>query len=69
MKTIHQRFEEIAERNPGLSSYACFAQAITGRGIGAKEIRKAFTALVDAEEYDEGDREAILRGLGEISEK
>lgn len=59
-KTIRRLFQEYQKRNPGKSSYLCFAEAISGRGFSRQKIRRNFKKLVDGDDYAQNDSKNIL---------
>jgi hypothetical protein len=59
MRSIKHRFDEIAERNPGLSSYICFARTVTGQGYNQSMIRRWFNKLVNKEDYDASENKTV----------
>lgn len=59
MRSIKHRFEEIAEKNPGLSTYTCFARTVTGQEYNQSMIRRWFNKLVDKDDYDASENKTV----------
>lgn len=59
---IENRFWKFLRNNPFYSTYVCYAAAIWGRNIPERVIENFFS-LADKEDYDERNRELILKTL------
>lgn len=67
MKSLERKFNNLAEKNPGLSSYICFAKAIKAQGFSKQTIHRWFLKLVDREDYDNKDKTIILEQLENLA--
>jgi predicted RNA-binding protein YlxR (DUF448 family) len=67
MKSLERKFNNIAEKNPNLSSYICFTKAIKGQEFSKQTIHRWFQKLVDKEDYDNRDKTAILEQLENLA--
>lgn len=50
-------------KNIFLSSYICFALAISQQGFGAQAISRWFNKLVQKDDYDKRDKKSLLAHL------
>ena len=69
MKSLERRFNNIQERNPCLSSYMCFAQAMTGQNFTCRSIQFWFAKLVDKNDYSKADKNKLLKQLYKLSQE
>lgn len=67
MKSLERNFNNISAKNPYLSSYMCFAEAVEGRRFSKRIIAFWFNKLVDKDDYDKRDKKELLRQLYPIS--
>lgn len=66
---MKQKFIELRDKYPSLSSAMIFVKLIKGQGYSKGIISKWFTQLVDKSDYDGQDRKALLKWLFEIGLK
>lgn len=66
---MKERFKELQEKNPNLSSAMVFVKLIKGKGYSKGIISKWFSILVDKEDYLRMEKKAILKWLFEIGSK
>lgn len=69
MRSIKRRFLREKRRNPLLSSYLCFAEAVREQNFSRKSINHSFLKLVDKSDYDKNDQKAILNHLVSLSKE
>ena len=67
MKSLERRFRNIAEKNPSLSSYVCFAKTIKGQGFNKQTIHRWFQKLVNKDDYAKKEKRAVLAHLDNLS--
>lgn len=67
MKSLEKRFTKIVEKNPKLSSYTCFAEAIKGQKFSEQVIHRWFNKLVDTGDYAKKEKKAVLAFLVSLS--
>lgn len=67
MRSLEKRFNKITKRNPGWSSYVCFAEAIKGRGFSRQTIHRWFQKLVDKDDYAKNEKRGILAFLESLA--
>lgn len=67
MKSLEIRFRNIAEKNPSLSSYSCFAKAVKGQSFNRQTVHRWFQKLVDKDDYDRSEKKALLAHLDNLS--
>lgn len=67
MKSVKINFNKMVAKNPGWSTYTCFASAIKGKNFSKETLRKWFNKLVNKEDYLSGDKKAILSSLYDMS--
>ncbi|MDO8408121.1 MAG: hypothetical protein Q7S95_02705 [bacterium] len=67
MRSIERRFEIAVQRNPNLSTYTCFAKAIKYQGFSRRSIRQWFECLVEKEDYQKSDTQALVAYLAKLS--
>lgn len=60
MKSLERRYCNIVQKNPGWSSYICFAEAVTNQNFNRKAIKYWFNKLVEKADYDRSDKKAIF---------
>lgn len=53
----------MTSKNIFLSSYICFALAISQQGFGTQAIRRWFNKLVEKDDYDKCDKKSLLAHL------
>lgn len=63
MRNLKARFMHREERNPGWSSWTCFADAIMGQNFNRKILREHFNNLVDKNDYEKKDKMQLLKYL------
>jgi len=68
MRSIEKRFKYREERNPGWSSWTCFADAIIGQNFNRKILREHFNNLVDKNDYEKKDKMQLLKYLYLLTE-
>lgn len=51
MKSIERRFNNLSQKNPGWSSYMCFACAVMGQHFDRDGLRRWFNKLVEKDDY------------------
>lgn len=61
MKQLTQTFNEIQESNPNLSSFICFGRAVGKCKSPSQLIRRAFSKLVDRQDYSKTDLPDIYK--------
>lgn len=64
---LENQFYENTEKYPGWSSYLCFAEAIKHRRYNKKIIFRMFTKLVNPDDYNKSEKEAIIEYLENLS--
>jgi hypothetical protein len=67
MKSLERRFRNITEKNPSLSSYACFAKTVKEQRFNKQTIHRWFQKLVNKDDYVRKEKRAILRHLEKLS--
>lgn len=67
MKSLERRFKIIAEKNPLLSSYECFALAGMGQKFSREIIGHWFYKLVEKDDYAKNEAREILDHLKDFS--
>lgn len=67
MKSLERRFNNISKKNPNLSSYLCFVEAVRGQGFSKQTIHNWFSQLVDKEDYNKTEKRALLEHLTNLS--
>lgn len=67
MKSLEKRFQNIAEKNPNLSSYTCFAKAVKGQNFNKQTVHRWFQKLVDKDDYERSEKKALLAHLDNLS--
>jgi len=67
MKSISRNFLQVQAKNPNLSSFMCFAEAIKHRNFTRVVIRKKFNKLVSKDDYSGNEKKAILEFLFKLS--
>lgn len=67
MKSLERRFNNISKKNPNLSSYLCFVEAVGGQGFSKQTIHNWFLQLVDKDDYNRKEKRAILEHLTNLS--
>jgi len=64
MKSIIRRYKNIETRNPGYSTYICFANAIIAQNFSEQTISRWFNKLVSKNDYTTlSDKKDIIRYL------
>jgi len=69
MKSIARRFNNVSQKNPGLSTIVCFAIAITEQNFSCQTIARGFNKLVDKNDYDKKDKKEIMNFLERLTKK
>jgi hypothetical protein len=64
MRSIKRRFRKISEKYPDQSSLINFVEAIRGQNFKKRTIYFWFNQLVEKDDYDQNEKRAILRQLG-----
>lgn len=67
MKSLERRFNNISNKNPNLSSYLCFVEAVRGQGFSKQTIHNWFSQLVDKGDYNKTEKRALLEHLTNLS--
>ena len=67
MKSLEIKFRKIAEKNPDLSSYVCFARTVTGQKYNSQTIHRWFQKLVEKDDYAKNEKRALLAHLENLS--
>ena len=67
MKSIKERYNEFAEKNPNWSSYICFAEAIKHHRYNREKISELFKKFVDPNDYSKKESKQIIEFLVELS--
>jgi len=67
MRSLEIRFKKIAEKNPNLSSYICFARTIAGQKYNRQTIHRWFNELVEKDDYAKSEKRALLTHLENLS--
>ncbi|HBM45640.1 MAG: hypothetical protein UT05_C0004G0058 [Parcubacteria group bacterium GW2011_GWF2_38_76] len=68
MKSLQRRFNNIAEKNPNLSSYAYFVRTIKGQRFNKQTTHRWFQKLVDKDDYVKKEKRAVLAHLDNLSD-
>lgn len=63
MKSLKRRYNNIAQKHTGWSSYICFAKAVTGQKFSRRILQHWFNKLVDKRDYARNEKTQILRHL------
>jgi hypothetical protein len=63
MKSLERKFIEIEEKNPNLSTYMIFAQAIKNGHFSKDKLARYFNKLVDPDDYVVSEKKALLKLL------
>jgi len=63
MLSIEQVFNNVQLKNPRLSSFICFSEALENRRLDQKTTRKAFNKLVEKDDYNPKEKSQILEFL------
>lgn len=67
MRSIERRFNVIRSKShPCISSFMCFAQAISGQKFTTSVMRRWFNRLVDPADYDKKNKKEILQNLEDL---
>ena len=66
-KELKEILAIIVDKNPGLSSYICYAKAVKGRGYERAFIIKTFHKFVDKKDYEDSNVEEILDYLAKLT--
>lgn len=66
---MKERFKELSDKNPNLSSAMVFVKLIWGKGYSKPVIRKWFNLLVDKEDYERIEKESLLKWLYGVGSK
>lgn len=67
MRSIERRFLDLQEKRPELSSLINLGTALKGQQFSAGMIHRWFNRLVEKNDYERGDKRAILKHLVELS--
>jgi predicted RNA-binding protein YlxR (DUF448 family) len=67
MRSIERRFNKFNNKNPGLSTYINFSQAIKGQKFSKDLISRWFNRLVEKEDYDKKDKRGLIDYLVNLS--
>jgi hypothetical protein len=60
MKSITERCNKFAEKNPNWSSYLCFAEVLKHHKYNRKQISYWFNKLVDPDDYAKSEKRQII---------
>jgi len=66
---MKEKFKELQDKYPNLSSAMVFVKLIKGKGYSKSVISRYFSSLVDKDDYSGSERKAILKWLFEIGSK
>ncbi|RJQ33213.1 hypothetical protein C4568_04895 [Candidatus Parcubacteria bacterium] len=69
MRSIERRFNNFQITRPNVSSLLNLAAAVKQQGFSAERVSRALTQLVDKEDYERKDRQAIVRHLVSLSQE
>ena len=64
MRSIKRRFNNISKKYPDQSSLINFVEAIKGQNFKKRTIYFWFNRLVEKDDYDQNEKRAIFRQLG-----
>ena len=67
MRSIERRFSNLQQKQPELSSFMNFSDAIRGQGFSTGMIHRWFNKLVDRGDYENADKQVILEHLISLS--
>ena len=67
MKSLERRYNNIAQKHTGWSSYICFAKAVTEQNFSRRAIQQWFNKLVDKSDYCKSDKAQILKHLESLT--
>lgn len=67
MRSIERRFNQNRNRNPGWSTWTCFADAIMDQNFNKESIQKNFNKLVDKNDYVQSEKMQLFKYLYQIS--
>ena len=67
MKSLERRYNNIAKKHTGWSSYICFAKAVTRQQFTKRSIQYWFNKLVDKQDYSKNDQTQILKHLESLT--
>ena len=69
MRTIERRFDTIRKKNEHWSDYVCLAEAIRGRNFTRRRIYTYFKKLVNKDDYEDADTNALVRFLHQVTKQ
>lgn len=67
MISIKERFDISQLKQPHLSDFISFAEAVSGQGYSRKNIVREFGKLVSKDDYDKKDKRTIISQLVDLS--
>ena len=67
MKSIERRFNDLQQKQPNMSSYINFSQALTQGNFAPITIHRWFSRLVEKDDYEKKDKRAIYAHLNNLS--
>lgn len=63
MRSIESRFIQIQEKQPGLSSFIAFMEAIRGQKFSTETIHRWFKKLVEKDDYASCQKKDIFKHM------
>lgn len=67
MRSIERSFKQHQKQNPCWSTWTCFTKTIMERSFSKDKIRRHFNLLVDKDDYENKDKNQLLKYLYEIT--
>lgn len=67
MRSVERNFRYFQRKNPGWSTWVCFAETVHGRCFSKDTIRRLFNQLVDKDDYIREEKMQLLKYLYELS--
>ena len=67
MRSVEFRFEKAFNRQP-ISSLIAYAEAVTNKYFSVQTLHREFSRLVNRDDYQRSDRQAILTGLEKLND-
>lgn len=70
MKSIHARFKNIREKNPGVGDFVCFARAVSGQYFNKRSISLWMgKLLIEGHDYQKSDKRNLIEQLVYLSNR
>ena len=69
MRSIERRFNRMALKNPGWSSYVCFAEAVMGQQFNKSRLRHQFNKLVEKDDYVPEEKNQTFNYLWKLNKE